>query len=207
MNRRSFLSVTGSATALVRTDTTRAGDIAGRKARSRFRQTCEDARWNATGADHASDAAIFQAAWRRSHLRLSARPGREGAWTADELKRTRDLCEQHGVALDMVALPFLTSSHIDRENRGAIMLGESPERDRDIEDIQKMIEACAEAGIPAFKYNMSLLGVLRTGTTPGRGGTRYSTWRLAEAREIRRSRGPDVSEEPPGSGSRISSTA
>jgi mannonate dehydratase len=82
----------------------------------------------------------------------------------------------------MVALPFLSSSHIDRERRGAIMLGKSPERDRDIEEIQKTIVACAEAGIPAFKYNMSLLGVLRTGTTPGRGGARYSTWRLADAR-------------------------
>ena len=30
---------------------------------------------------------------------------------------------------------------------------------------------------------MNLLGVLRTADTPGRGGTRYSTWRLAEAKE------------------------
>ncbi len=80
---------------------------------------------------------------------------------------TRDLCEQHGVHLDMVALPFLTSSHIDREKRGAIMLGQSPERDRDIEDIQQMIEACAKVGIPAIKYNMSLLGVLRTRSHAG----------------------------------------
>ena len=83
----------------------------------------------------------------------------------------------------MVALPFLSSSHIDREPRGAIMLGQSPDRDRDIEQIQAMIAACARAGVPAFKYNVSLLGVLRSGTTPGRGGSRYSTWRLAEARE------------------------
>jgi mannonate dehydratase len=110
-------------------------------------------------------------------------PGATGAWTADELGQTHDLCEKHGVSLDMVALPFLASSHIDREPHGAIMLGESPQRDRDIERIQTMIAACARAGIPAFKYNMSLLGVLRTGTTPGRGGSRYSTWRLAEARE------------------------
>jgi mannonate dehydratase len=110
-------------------------------------------------------------------------PGANGAWTVDDLKRTRDLCEHNGIALDMVALPFLSSSHIEHERRGAIMLGKSPERDRDIEQIQKMIAACAAAGIPAFKYNMSLLGVLRTGTTAGRGGSRYSTWRLAEARE------------------------
>lgn len=109
-------------------------------------------------------------------------PRERGYWTAEDLLRTRDLCEKHGISLDMVALPFLTSSHIDHESRGAVMLADGPRRDRDIEHIQKMIEACAKAGIPAFKYNMSLLGVLRTGTTPGRGGVRYSTWRLTDAR-------------------------
>lgn len=109
-------------------------------------------------------------------------PGQRGYWTVEDLEQTRDLCERHGIQLDMVALPLLTSSHIDREKRGAIMLADDPERDRDIEHIQKMTVACAKAGIPAFKYNMSLLGVLRTESTAGRGGARYSTWRLAEAR-------------------------
>ena len=109
-------------------------------------------------------------------------PGARGYWTVEDLKRTRDLCERHGITLDMVALPFLSSSHIDRERRGAIMLADSPERDRDIEHIHKMTAACAAAGIPAWKYNMSLLGVLRTERTPGRGGSTYSTWRLREAR-------------------------
>src|SRR4029453_1995324 len=68
--------------------------------------------------------------------------------------------------------------------RGAIMLGESPERDRDIEDVQVAIRNCAKVGIPSIKYNMSLLGVLRTPRTAGRGNTRLSTWRLAEAGEI-----------------------
>ena len=109
-------------------------------------------------------------------------PGERGYWTVDDLKRTRDLCDKHDMTLDMVALPFLSSSHIDRERRGAIMLGQSPERDRDIEDIHKMIVGCAAAGIPAMKYNMSLLGVLRTERTPGRGGVTYSTWRLKDAK-------------------------
>lgn len=61
------------------------------------------------------------------------------------------------------------------------MLGLDPERERDIEDIQKSIEACSKAGVPAMKYNMSLLGVLRTERSPGRGGTSLSTWKLAEA--------------------------
>jgi mannonate dehydratase len=109
-------------------------------------------------------------------------PGERGYWLPEDVAKTRELCEQHGVALDMVALPLLPSSHIDREKRGAIMLGQSPERDRDIEHIHRMIEACAKAGVPAFKYNMSLLGVLRTEPTPGRGGSSYSTWKLAEAK-------------------------
>ena len=108
-------------------------------------------------------------------------PGERGYWLREELEATRELCESEGVSLDMVALPFLASSHIDREKRGAIMLGQSPERDKDIDDIHKMIQACAEVGIPAVKYNMSILGVLRTEPTPGRGGSSYSTWRLDEA--------------------------
>ena len=62
------------------------------------------------------------------------------------------------------------------------MLGKSPERDRDIDDIHKMTAACAKAGIPAWKYNMSLLGVLRTERTRGRGGSSYSTWKLKQAK-------------------------
>ena len=54
------------------------------------------------------------------------------------------------------------------------MLGQSPERDRDIEAIQNMIQNCAKVGIPSIKYNMSLLGVLRTERTPGRGGSSLS---------------------------------
>lgn len=105
-----------------------------------------------------------------------------GYWTVEDVEKTRELCASEGVALDIVALPFLTSSHIDRETRGSILLGEEPGRSRDIEAIQKMIVACARAGVPAFKYNMSLLGVPRTERTPGRGGSSYSTWKLALAK-------------------------
>jgi mannonate dehydratase len=79
--------------------------------------------------------------------------------------------------------PFLNSSHIDSVDRPAIMLGKGPDRDRDIECFQKHIENCAAVGVHGVKYNLSLLGVPRTNRTPGRGGSRYSTWRLAEAQE------------------------
>ncbi len=101
--------------------------------------------------------------------------------TVDELKRLRDLAEKYGVSVDCVAPPFLASSHIDREKHPAIMLAQSPERDRDIESFQNMIRNCAAAGIPAIKYNMSILGVLRIARTPGRGDATYSTWKLKDA--------------------------
>ena len=104
-------------------------------------------------------------------------------WTLDELERTRDLCAQHGISLDMVTVPLLWSRSVDIARFSAIMLTDDPERQRDIEHIQNMIMHCARAGVPAFKYNLNLLGVLRTDPTPGRGGSRYSTWRLAEAGE------------------------
>jgi mannonate dehydratase len=105
------------------------------------------------------------------------------SWSADGLSRLRELCERHGVSLDMVEFPFMASNPIDAAARKAIMLGREPERQREIDEVCEIIRSCAAAGIPAAKYNLNLLGVLRTESTPGRGGTRYSTWRLAEAKE------------------------
>jgi mannonate dehydratase len=102
--------------------------------------------------------------------------------TVDELKRLRELGERNGISLDCIAPPFLESTHIDREKQPAIMMAQSPERDRDIESLQTLIRNCAAARIPCIKYNMSILGVLRSGRTPGRGDAIYSTWHLKEAR-------------------------
>jgi mannonate dehydratase len=79
--------------------------------------------------------------------------------------------------------PFLNSTHIDNVDRPAIMLGKSPERDRDIECFQKHIENCAAVGVKGVKYNLTLLGVQRTARTAGRGGSSYSSWKLADAKK------------------------
>jgi mannonate dehydratase len=101
--------------------------------------------------------------------------------TVDEMKRMKDLAGRNGIEVTCIAPPVLTSTHIDSEKHPAIMLAQSPERDRDIESIQTLIRNCAQAGVPCIKYNMSILGVLRTGWTPGRGDALYSTWKLSEA--------------------------
>jgi mannonate dehydratase len=101
--------------------------------------------------------------------------------TVDELKQIKDLAEKYKISLDCIAPPFLESSYIDREKHPAIMLAQSPERDRDIEQLQTLIKNCAEAGVPMVKYNMSILGVMRTGRKPGRGDAMDHVWRLADA--------------------------
>ncbi len=126
-------------------------------------------------------------------------PGNEddpASWSVESLTRLRELCESHGVALDMVQFPTLSSASIDRlsaqhaanpqrtsTSGKAIMLGKDPERQQEIDAVCAIIRNCAKVGIPAAKYNMNLLGVLRTPDTPGRGGSHYSTWRLREAKE------------------------
>jgi mannonate dehydratase len=105
-----------------------------------------------------------------------------GYWTVEELSKVRDLCEKAGITLQMMWEPFLHSAHIDTVDRPAILLGKSPDRDRDIECFQKHIENCAKVGVRAVKYNLTMLGVPRTARTPGRGGSGYSTWKLADAK-------------------------
>ena len=114
-------------------------------------------------------------------------------WTAEALQQLRERCESHGVALDMVQFPFMSSSHVDRATRKAIMLGREPERQQEIDEVCEIIKNCANAGIPAIKYNLSLLSVLRTDPTPGRGGSSYSTWQLADADPATRTRAGEVS--------------
>jgi mannonate dehydratase len=101
--------------------------------------------------------------------------------TVDELHRMTDIATQNGITVDMVAPPFLASISVDVDKHAAIMLGQSPERDHDIEAFQTLIKNCAAAGIPAIKYNLQIVGDSRTTRTPGRGDTSYSTWKFAEA--------------------------
>jgi mannonate dehydratase len=133
-----------------------------------------------------TDAKMLQFFKRHAIDHICGYPPNEDArasWSPDALARLRDLCGTHGVSLDMVQFPFLSSASIDRSGRKAIMMGQEPDRQQEIDEAADIVRACAAAGIPAIKYNVNLLGVLRTESTPGRGGSQYSTWRLAEAKE------------------------
>lgn len=104
------------------------------------------------------------------------------AWSVEGLTKLRERIEKHGIVLDAVPLP-LSSSYITKSENPAIMLGKSPDRDREIDDICKMIRNAKQAGIPILKYNMTILGVVRGEPTQGRGASKYSTFRYSEIKQ------------------------
>ena len=127
--------------------------------------------------NHSSDADLkVLAALGVQHI-CSALPSRklDDAWSVDALSKLRERVEKAGVVLDMVPLPMSSSLVTGAENPD-IVLGKSPERDREIDAMCQMIRNAGKAGIPAVKYNFTLLGVLRTGTVPGRGGASYRSF-------------------------------
>ncbi len=96
--------------------------------------------------------------------------------TVAELGALQEMAARHGLSVDMTDSVLLNSTLIDVEKHPAIMLAQSPQRDRDIEAFQTLIRNCAQAGIAAVKYNMSILGVLRNTRAPGRGDAEYLGW-------------------------------
>jgi mannonate dehydratase len=96
-------------------------------------------------------------------------------WTRDDLMRHRERLDRLGLQLDMVQLP-LGSTPIERSQSPDILMA-GPDRDRQIDSICRLIENLAEAGIPAAKYNLNIIGIPRSEDEPGRGGSRNSTFR------------------------------
>jgi mannonate dehydratase len=101
------------------------------------------------------------------------------AWSVAGLMQLRERVESFGITLESVPLP-MSSSYISKAENPDIMLGRSPERDREIDNICQMIANCRAAGIPMVKYNLTILGVVRGERTPGRGGAQYSTFVYAK---------------------------
>ena len=175
MNRRQLIALPGAIAV---------GSVAARGAASAASPTRALMKLGGTGSPY--DAANLRWLLRYGVKNIVASPRIAGDRlyaTAEELKQMRELPDKLGVSIDVLTPPFLASSHIDREKHPAIMLGSSPDRDRDIEAMQTMIRSCAAAGIPAIKYNMSILGVLRNlRGVAGRGDSQYGGWRLKDAK-------------------------
>jgi mannonate dehydratase len=107
-------------------------------------------------------------------------PGNPHDWTLDDLERHRAHIESFGLVLDMVELP-LKSHPIEESRSPHILLGQSPERDREIDSICALLDRVARAGIPAVKYNMNIIGIPRTAPEAGRGGSVNEAFRWDKA--------------------------
>jgi len=98
--------------------------------------------------------------------------GTPDKWTLEGLMELKERCSANGISLDMVPIGM---------PRSVGLLGDAAHRDRQIAQTSDQIRMAARAGISTIKYNLYVLDVLRTGTTPGRGGSRYSTWEYEKA--------------------------
>jgi len=107
-------------------------------------------------------------------------PGNPHHWSLDDLCRHRDHVGSFGLSLDMAQLP-ISSRPIEEQDSPHILLGKDPERQREIDSICGLIERFATAGIPAAKYNLSMIGIPRTERESGRGGSRNAAFRWSRA--------------------------
>jgi mannonate dehydratase len=192
MNRRKFVSLTGMgitagalAESLVASQITAAPQRDKNAAPRKARIPAEKQARMKVGHQHYSSDEILTllAAFGVNNI-CSDLPSRklDERWSVEGLTKLRERVESFGIKLEMVPLP-LSSSYITRAENPNIMLGKSPEREREIDDICRMIRNAARAGIPALKYNLSVLGVVRTESTKGRGGADYSAFAYDKAEQ------------------------
>ena len=103
-------------------------------------------------------------------------------WDLQDSLAKKEACEKYGISLDAYHLP-MTSEGIDKVSVPNVMLGKSPERDREIEMMQQMISVAGKSGVHCLNYNTIILPILRSSVTidPKRGNAAYNTWNYAEA--------------------------
>ena len=95
--------------------------------------------------------------------------------TVDELIALRALGEKHGLSVDMTSASFMSSGG----HPSNIILGREG-RDREIAAFQMLLKNCAAAGIPALKYNLALMPILRSAVVQGRGDGLNHRWRVSD---------------------------
>ena len=96
----------------------------------------------------------------------------DGTWNAAPIKALHKRLADNGLTLDVLNLG-IEASYYERQRFPDLWSG-GPGRDKAIETIVQNIRTAGEADVPALKYNCNIIGILRTGRTPGRGGATYS---------------------------------
>jgi mannonate dehydratase len=192
MHRRSFVRTLGAVgVATMGTATARTAAPAAEKPKKVLMRLGTQRPPDRSGGDSAPDEL----------LQFCARHGVEGIcgfptitedlqWDLDELRRMKDKCEEAGLKLEILGGGL--SSGTLYGTFPHILLGKDPERDREIDLFCNMIRTAAKAEIPCVKYNLSILKTARTESTPGRGGSHYSTWVYSKAPKLPLTRAGEV---------------
>ena len=107
--------------------------------------------------------------------------------TVEELVQLKERAAKYGVSVDWSRRRSSRPATSTARERPAIMLGQSPERDRDIEQIQNADPELRQSGHPAdqVQHEPARRGAHRS-ARPAAAARRYSTWRLKEAKPATR---------------------
>jgi hypothetical protein len=117
MKRREFVSVTGIGGAAALAGPWRVAAAPGGSARASMVVGCQRAPTDERRLQHFKRHGV-------DHIcGYPAEGDGPAGWTAESLRRLRELCESHGVTLAMVEFPTLSSASIDQSKRKAVMLG------------------------------------------------------------------------------------
>lgn len=102
----------------------------------------------------------------------------DGPWTGWDrhaFAAHQERLAKFGITLDMSLMPLGSRSAFDNDSSN-VFLGASKERDEEIDLLSKLIEEAGAAGVRALRYNITILGHMRTEPRYGRGGAQLSSF-------------------------------
>ena len=102
-------------------------------------------------------------------------PGHWSTWDRQAFEAQKEKLAKHGIVLDMSLMPLGSRSAFDNDVQN-VFLGPSAEREREIDQLCTLLEEAGAAGIRALRYNITILGHMRTESTTGRGGATLSSF-------------------------------
>ena len=98
---------------------------------------------------------------------LSGRMTPSEPWDADGLKKVRDTLEKNGLVFEGI-----------RMDSAYIAMKPGPDRTKHLDVVCDNIRKAGDAGVKVISFHWNLTPIRRNTTVPGRGGSRYSAFKL-----------------------------
>jgi mannonate dehydratase len=117
------------------------------------------------GVEHVAIHATEAAANRHPALRLADEDGR---WSESRIQKLRAYLASFGMTIDAL------HQELGSLHRDLLDDGDAARARRSLETVKYNLRTAAQAGIPCVKYNLQLVGIVRTGRRRGRGGATYA---------------------------------